>query len=78
MKLLKLITKVDGNVIREIEFKDTLNIITNKRDSNLSGNQIGKSIPGRIIDFLLDGSINPIYVDEEFGTAEPSIQQLFK
>ncbi|OEG75560.1 DUF2326 domain-containing protein [Shewanella colwelliana] len=78
MKLLKLITKVDGNVIREIEFKDTLNIITNKRDSNLSGNQIGKSVPGRIIDFLLDGSINPIYVDEEFGTAEPSIQQLFE
>ncbi|ROR88521.1 DUF2326 domain-containing protein [Vibrio crassostreae] len=78
MKLLKLITKVDGSVIREIEFKDTLNIITNKRDSNLSGNQIGKSVPGRIIDFLLDGSINPLYVDEEFGTAEPSIQQLFK
>ncbi|MEZ8550598.1 DUF2326 domain-containing protein [Vibrio splendidus] len=78
MKLLKLITKVDGNVIREIEFKDTLNIITNKRDSSLSGNQIGKSVPGRIIDFLLDGSINPLYVDEEFGTAEPSIQQLFE
>ncbi|NOI23453.1 DUF2326 domain-containing protein [Vibrio mediterranei] len=78
MKLLKLITKVDGNVIREIEFKDTLNIITNKRDSNLSGNQIGKSVPGRIIDFLLDGSINPIYIDEEFGTAEPSIKQLFE
>ncbi len=77
MKLLKLITKVDGIVIREIEFNDTLNIITNKRDSNLSGNQIGKSVPGRIIDFLLDGSINPIYIDEEFGTAEPNIRQLF-
>ncbi len=78
MKLLKLTTKVDGNVIREIQFNDTLNIITNKRDSNLSGNQIGKSVPGRIIDFLLDGSINPLYIDEEFGTAEPSIQQLFE
>ncbi|HHE0348862.1 TPA: DUF2326 domain-containing protein [Vibrio parahaemolyticus] len=78
MKLLKLITKVDGNIIREIKFKDTLNIITNKRNSNLSGNQIGKSVPGRIIDFLLDGSLNPIYIDEEFGTAEPNIQKLFE
>lgn len=77
MKLLKLTTKVDGVLIREIEFNETLNIITNKRDSNLSGNQIGKSVPGRIIDFLLDGSLNPLYIDEEFGTAEPSIQQLF-
>lgn len=77
MKLIKLTTKVDGSVIREIKFKDTLNIITNKRDSSLSGNQIGKSVPGRIIDFLLDGSINPIYIDEEFGTAEPHIQKLF-
>ncbi|HGE6027313.1 TPA: DUF2326 domain-containing protein [Vibrio cholerae] len=78
MKLLKLITKVDGNIIREIKFKDTLNIITNKINSNLSGNQIGKSVPGRIIDFLLDGSLNPIYIDEEFGTAEPNIQKLFE
>lgn len=77
MKLLTLITKVDGKVIREIEFKDTLNIITNKRDSTLSGNQIGKSVPGRIIDFLLDGSMNPIYIDEEFGTPEPNIEKLF-
>ncbi|HAT8502779.1 TPA: DUF2326 domain-containing protein, partial [Vibrio vulnificus] len=77
MKLLKLTTKVDGSVIREIEFNDTLNIITNKRDSSLSGNQIGKSVPGRIIDFLLDGSISPIYIDEEFDTAEPHIQKLF-
>ncbi|PSU36222.1 DUF2326 domain-containing protein [Photobacterium lutimaris] len=76
MKLLKLTTKVDGSVIREIEFNDTLNIITNERNSDLSGNQIGKSVPGRIIDFLLDGSINPIYIDEEFDTAEPSIQKL--
>lgn len=78
MKLIKLITKVDENIIREITFKDTLNIITNKIDSNLSGNQIGKSVPGRIIDFLLDGSLNPIYIDEEFGTSEPSIQKLFE
>lgn len=77
MKLLKLTTKVDGCIIREIEFKDTLNIITNKRDSSLSGNQIGKSVPGRIIDFLLDGSIGPIYIDEEFDTAEPHIHKLF-
>lgn len=77
MKLLKLTTKVDGTIIREIKFHDSLNIITNKRDSNLSGNQIGKSVPGRIIDFLLDGSISPIYIDDEFDTAEPNIQKLF-
>ncbi|MFA1575113.1 hypothetical protein [Vibrio cyclitrophicus] len=77
MKLLKLTTKVDGTVIREFKFNDSLSIITNKRDSSLSGNQIGKSVPGRIIDYLLDGTISPIYIDDEFGTSEPNIQKLF-
>lgn len=77
MKLLKLTTKVDGTVIREFKFNDSLSIITNKRDSSLSGNQIGKSVPGRIIDYLLDGTIGPIYIDDEFGTPEPNIQKLF-
>ncbi|MBH0073990.1 DUF2326 domain-containing protein [Pseudoalteromonas sp. SWYJ118] len=78
MKLIKLITKVGDKVIREIDFKDTLNIITNKKNITLSGNQIGKSVPGRILDYLLDGSISPIYIDEEFNTPEPSIERLFR
>ena len=77
MKLNKLTTEVDGKIIREIVFNDTLNIITNRKDSKLSGNQIGKSVPGRIIDFLLDGSISPIYIDEEFNTPELNIEKLF-
>lgn len=78
MKLIKLTVKVNSAIIREIKFNDTLNIITNKKNSISSGNQVGKSIPGRIIDYLLDGSISPICIDEEFGTIEANINELFK
>ncbi|EAU5612238.1 DUF2326 domain-containing protein, partial [Salmonella enterica] len=62
--------------MREIPFFDNLNIITSKKNSDASGNSVGKSTLGRILDYLFDGSIKPIYIDEEFQTPKQEIEQL--
>lgn len=76
MKLLRFLLEIDGKKIREIPFFDNLNIITSKKNSDSSGNSVGKSTLGRILDYLFDGSIKPIYIDEEFQTPKQEIEQL--
>lgn len=77
MKLIKLKLEIDDSVVREIKFRDNLNIITNKKDVDIAGNSVGKSTLGRVLDYLFDGSINSIYIDEEFGTPNSQIKSLF-
>lgn len=77
MKLLRFLLEIDGREIREIPFLDNLNIITSKKKSDAPGNSVGKSTLGRILDYLFDGSINPIYIDDEFQTPKREIEQLF-
>jgi len=77
MKLIKLKLEINGKVVREIKFRDNLNIITNKKSVDTAGNSVGKSTLGRALDYLFDGSINPIYIDEEFGTPNSEIELLF-
>ncbi|EPJ1404281.1 TPA: DUF2326 domain-containing protein [Yersinia enterocolitica] len=77
MKLLRFILEIDGEEIRKIPFFDNLNIITSKKESDAPGNSVGKSTLGRILDYLFDGSIKPIYIDEEFQTPKQEIEQLF-
>ncbi|MGL4674692.1 MAG: DUF2326 domain-containing protein [Wohlfahrtiimonas sp.] len=77
MKLIRFILEIDGIEKRNITFKDGLNIITNKKENNVSGNSVGKSTLGRVLDYLFDGSISPIYIDEEFKTTKQEIEHLF-
>lgn len=77
MKLLRFLLEIDGKEIREISFLDNLNIITSNKKSDTPGNSVGKSTLGRILDYLFDGSIKPIYIDEEFQTPKQEIEQLF-
>lgn len=77
MKLIRFLLEIDGEEKREISFFDNLNIITSKKESDAPGNSVGKSTLGRILDYLFDGSINPIYIDDEFQTPKQEIQQLF-
>ncbi|MEX3172933.1 DUF2326 domain-containing protein [Serratia quinivorans] len=77
MKLLRFILEIDGEERRVIPFLDNLNIITSKKESDAPGNSVGKSTLGRILDYLFDGSINPIYIDDEFQTPKQEIEQLF-
>jgi uncharacterized protein YydD (DUF2326 family) len=78
MKLISFQLEVDGVTVRHFPFNDSLSIITSKKDSALPGNSVGKSTLGRVLDYLFDGSINPIYVDEEFGTSNLEIEALFR
>jgi len=77
MKLLKFILEINGKETRVIPFLDNLNIITSKKESDAPGNSVGKSTLGRILDYLFDGSIKPIYIDEEFQTPKQEIEKLF-
>ncbi|PSJ18151.1 DUF2326 domain-containing protein [Nitrosomonas supralitoralis] len=77
MKLISLKIKVDTTVSRLVEFHDGLNLVTNNKGVGRSGNSVGKSTLSRVIDFLLLGSINPIYIDEEFQKPNIDIEQLF-
>lgn len=78
MKLIKLVLEIDGKVVREVKFRDNLNIIISKKNVDTAGNSVGKSTLGRILDYLFDGSISPIYIDEEFQTPNSQIESLFK
>ncbi|TNZ55087.1 DUF2326 domain-containing protein, partial [Vibrio parahaemolyticus] len=77
MKLLRFLLEIDGVETREIPFLDNLNIITSQKKSDTPGNSVGKSTLGRILDYLFDGSISPIYIDDEFQTPKQEIEQLF-
>ncbi|WP_323869233.1 hypothetical protein [Xenorhabdus szentirmaii] len=74
MRLNKLIITKNDVLIREIEFKDGLNLIVNKRTSRKeSGNSVGKSTLSRVIDYLFMSSGHDIYHDFEFGKDIPEI-----
>ncbi|NHB92128.1 DUF2326 domain-containing protein [Photorhabdus cinerea] len=74
MRLNKLKIIKNGDLIREVEFKDGLNIIVNKRTSGKeSGNSVGKSTLSRVIDYLFMSSGHDIYHDFEFGKDIPEI-----
>lgn len=78
MKLNRLKVLRDGVLIREVIFKSTLNLILNRRGAGRSGNSVGKSTLSRVIDYIFLGSINPIYIDEEFKKPNEKIESLFK
>ena len=66
MKLISLEVKVDGQTRRIVNFQDGLNLVMNRQEIGRSGNSVGKSTLSRVVDFLFIGSIDPIYIDEEF------------
>lgn len=64
-----IIRKSDSAVVREIQFKEGLNLIideTSKETVTDSGNNVGKTTFLRVIDFCLGGKEETIYKDKEF------------
>ncbi|WP_083003182.1 DUF2326 domain-containing protein [Halomonas sp. GT] len=78
MKLDSLEIKINNEVKRFVKFEFGLNLITNKPDSGRTGNSVGKSTLSRVVDFLMLGSIESIYIDEEFKKPNQEIETLFK
>lgn len=77
MRLNKLIVLKNNAIVREVTFKDGLNLIVNKRTSGKdSGNSVGKSTLSRVLDYLFMSSGNDIYHDAEFGKDVPEIVSL--
>lgn len=78
MKLVSLEVQINNEVKRFVKFEDGLNLITNKPNSGRTGNSVGKSTLSRVVDFLMMGSIDAIYIDEEFKKPNLEMQSLFK
>ncbi|EKQ0845368.1 DUF2326 domain-containing protein [Salmonella enterica] len=77
MRLNKLIILKNNTLVREVPFKDGLNLIINKRTSGKdSGNSVGKSTLSRVLDYLFMSSGHDIYHDAEFGKDIPEIVSL--
>ncbi|EMS0181901.1 DUF2326 domain-containing protein [Escherichia coli] len=77
MRLNKLIILKNDSLVREVTFKDGLNLIVNKRTSGKdSGNSVGKSTLSRVLDYLFMSSGHDIYYDAEFGKDIPEIVSL--
>lgn len=74
MELISFLLEVNGEIVRDIKFKSGLNLIVSNPSSKKPGNSIGKSTLGRIIDYIFDGSIGSIYIDEEFSTSNKNIE----
>ncbi|MCE8015499.1 DUF2326 domain-containing protein [Halomonas sp. MCCC 1A17488] len=78
MKLDSLEVQINYEVKRFVKFEPGLNLITNKPNSGRTGNSVGKSTLSRVVDFLMLGSIDSIYIDEEFKKPNLEIEALFK
>lgn len=65
MQLVNLKVFQDEKLIREVTFKDGINIITNSEDD---GNQIGKSTALRVLNFCLGSDGKSIWHDPESRT----------
>ena len=68
MQLISLILSKAGTVIREIEFKDGLNLIIDSPivSNTESGNNIGKTTVLRLIDYCFGSDGKDIWEDPEF------------
>jgi|GEM_PF-3496601 len=73
MQLINLKVFCDEIIIREVQFKDGINIITNSEDD---GNQIGKSTALRVLNFCLGSDGKSIWHDPESRTKNEAIEDL--
>lgn len=73
MQLIYLKVFCDDLLIREIEFKDGINIITNIEDD---GNQIGKSTALRVLNFCLGSDGKSMWYDPESRTKNDAVEDM--
>ena len=71
----------EDDLIREISFHKGINLIVDETASDKktsSGNSVGKTTVLRLIDFCLDGKGENIYLDPEFKTTNPKVENFLK
>lgn len=74
MRLNSLSVYKNGELLREVTFRDGLNIIVN-RDSGVekTGNSVGKSTLSRLLDYIFLSSGEDIYTEPEFNKHIPEV-----
>ena len=81
MFLKSLTIHNENRLLREINFHKGINLIVDETSSDKkisSGNSVGKTTVLRLIDFCLDGNGENIYIDPEFNTTNPTVENFLK
>jgi uncharacterized protein YydD (DUF2326 family) len=65
MFLKKLIISTETKTIREISFREGINLIVDNTGSEITGNNVGKTTVLKLIDFCLGASPKGIWIDPE-------------
>ena len=73
MQLVSLMIEKDLSIVRQIDFKEGINIITN---SNVEGNQIGKSTALRAINFCMGSDGADLWKDPDSKIENQEIKNL--
>lgn len=77
MRLNKLFVYNNNEILREVPFKDGVNLIINSESDLLgTGNSVGKSTLSRLVDYIFLSTGKDIYEEPEFGKLIPEIIEL--
>lgn len=77
MRLNKLFVYKNNEILREVPFKEGVNLIINSESDLLgTGNSVGKSTLSRLVDYIFLSTGKDIYEEPEFGKLIPEIIEL--
>jgi uncharacterized protein YydD (DUF2326 family) len=65
LKSLQIINSKSSSVIREIQFRNGINLIVDESDESITGNNIGKTTVLKLIDFCFGANKNNVWQDPE-------------
>jgi len=65
LKSLQIINEKSSSVIRDIQFRDGINLIVDESKESITGNNIGKTTVLKLIDFCFGANKNNIWQDPE-------------
>jgi len=65
LKSLQIINTKNSSVIREIPFRNGINLIVDESDESITGNNIGKTTVLKLIDFCFGANKNNVWQDPE-------------
>lgn len=80
MFLRTLKVEHSGRIVREVTFKNGLNLIIDETASSgtTSGNNVGKTTLMRVVDYCLGGKIDRIYTDKETKTVNKDVEEFLQ
>lgn len=65
LKSLRIINTKNSSIIREIVFRDGINLIVDESEESITGNNIGKTTVLKLIDFCFGANKNNVWQDPE-------------